>query len=307
MPRGNWVNVAKVAGLATLAVLAIFGLRQLQAYGDELEQYAAYRSDVHRQNAEYRIERVCPTAPSKVDCINEARQTKRENQREEQDLAAQKVTAWWTQVMGIAALIGMGLSAVGVWLVKTTFDETRKSNAIAQRALLIENRPWLVVNSINTESVDVVSIETADNVKIGIVVRFEYEFENIGKIPASHFICQLVTRPSGLEGFEQIFDWDSYKCPLPVDCLAPNEARIRTASFVQPVSDLFLDGDFFYVGIRTLYRHAESEILHETRQIWEVCQTFGNIGQKIQWHRDDLVDGAILGAECRLKKTLRMT
>ena len=33
--------------------------------------------------------------------------------------------------MGIAALIGMALSAIGVWLVKTTFDETRTANEIA--------------------------------------------------------------------------------------------------------------------------------------------------------------------------------
>lgn len=33
--------------------------------------------------------------------------------------------------MGIAALIGMALSAVGIFLVYTTFNETRKANEIA--------------------------------------------------------------------------------------------------------------------------------------------------------------------------------
>ena len=41
--------------------------------------------------------------------------------------------------MGIAALIGMGLSLVGVALVWTTFRETRKANEIAKA----DERPWL--------------------------------------------------------------------------------------------------------------------------------------------------------------------
>ena len=43
--------------------------------------------------------------------------------------------------MGIAALIGMALSAVGVWLVFTTFRETAKANDLAREAI----RPWLSV------------------------------------------------------------------------------------------------------------------------------------------------------------------
>jgi hypothetical protein len=283
MSGSGWSKFIKIGGLTALFLFVIWATySDLSSVSDSYEHSAADASTHYAENAEKLIGYACRplTAAEKQKCIDQAEQFARENQRIEQDLAAQKVTAWWTKIMGIAALIGMGLSAVGVWLVKTTFDETRKSNAIAQRALLIENRPWLVVKSINTESVDVVSIETADNVKIGIVVRFEYVFEIIGKIPVSHFICQLVTRPSGLEGFEQIFDWDSYKNPLPVDCLAPNEARNRTASFVQPVSDLFLDGDFFYVGIRTLYRDAESEILHERGKFGKSAQPSGTSGRK---------------------------
>jgi hypothetical protein len=310
MSGSGWSKFIKIGGLTALFLFVIWATySDLSSVSDSYEHSAADASTHYAENAEKLIGYACRplTAAEKQKCIDQAEQFARENQRIEQDLAAQKVTAWWTKIMGIAALIGMGLSAVGVWLVKTTFDETRKSNAIAQRALLIENRPWLVVKSINTASVDVVSTRTADNVEIGICVRFEYVFENIGKIPASHFFFELVTKPSGQDGFEQIYDWDSYRNPLPVDCLAPNEARIGTVTLAQPVSDLFLEGNFFYVGIRTLYRHAESEILHETRQIWEVYQTFGNTGQKIQWHRDDLVPGTIRGAECRLKKTLRMT
>ncbi|MBK6491889.1 MAG: hypothetical protein IPF97_09430 [Sphingomonadales bacterium] len=103
----------------------------LSWHSTALENEATQRTEIHRQNAEDRIKWVCGSSITSPDCIAEARQSQRENEREEQDLAAQKVTAWWTKIMGVAALIGMGLSAVGVWLVKTTFDETRRSNEIA--------------------------------------------------------------------------------------------------------------------------------------------------------------------------------
>jgi hypothetical protein len=134
MLRGRRRNIIKAAGLAALILGAYVLFSLLTQQSASLENEAAYRSDIHRENADYRIVWVCKTAPSQETCISESRQAARENEREEQDLAAQKITAWWTKVMGIAALIGMGLSAVGVWLVKTTFDETKESNRIARQA-----------------------------------------------------------------------------------------------------------------------------------------------------------------------------
>jgi hypothetical protein len=216
MPRGNWVNIAKVAGLATLAVLAIFGLRQLQVHSDELEQYAAYRSDIHRQNAEYHIERVCPTAPSKIDCINQTRQAKRENQREEQDLAAQKITAWWTQVMGIAAMIGMALSAVGVYLVWTTFAETRRGNAIARNV----QRPWMKA------SAEIVKFQPfSDRFEFSIAVKIT----NIGSMIAedTRLNCLVMAVPMRyFSTLDSVFaQWEVEGSTLEPIHVLPNEAR----------------------------------------------------------------------------------
>ncbi|MBK7285185.1 MAG: hypothetical protein IPI83_13320 [Sphingomonadales bacterium] len=131
MSRSGWGKFAKIAGL-TLLICVGYGLyATLSWHSTALENEATQRTEIHRQNAEDRIKWVCGSSITSPDCIAEARQSQRENEREEQDLAAQKVTAWWTKIMGVAALIGMGLSAVGVWLVKTTFDETRRSNEIA--------------------------------------------------------------------------------------------------------------------------------------------------------------------------------
>lgn len=143
MLRSGWSKFAKIAGL-TLLICVGYGLyATLSWHSTALENEAAQRSEIHRENAEDRIKWVCGSSITNPDCITEARQTQRENEREEQDLAAQKVTAWWTKIMGVAALIGMGLSAIGVWLVKTTFDETRKANDISQNAMIADNRAWI--------------------------------------------------------------------------------------------------------------------------------------------------------------------
>lgn len=65
----------------------------LSWHSTSLENEAAQPAKIHGQNAENRIERVCSSPLATPDCIEEARQAQRENEREEQDLAAQKVTA----------------------------------------------------------------------------------------------------------------------------------------------------------------------------------------------------------------------
>lgn len=132
MLRGGWRSIIKVAGLSLLLFAGYALFSALSWHSTSLENEAAQRTNIHAQNAENRIERVCLSPIAEPDCVEDARQAQRENEREEQDLAAQKVTAWWTKVMGMAALIGMALSAVGVWLVKTTFDETRKANFLSK-------------------------------------------------------------------------------------------------------------------------------------------------------------------------------
>ncbi len=145
MLRRYWRTILKVGGFIGLAIAGYFVVTALLGHSDQLEQRAANYSDEYTQNAEYRIKNICASAISKADCVDQANEAAREGQRKEQDLAAQNVTAWWTKVMGFAALIGMVLSAVGVWLVKTTFEETRKSNQIALQAASHEFGAYIVV------------------------------------------------------------------------------------------------------------------------------------------------------------------
>jgi hypothetical protein len=70
----------------------------------------------------------------KAACINEEREAARKGKNDERDLEAQLTTAAWTASMGIAAIVGMAASLIGVILVFITFAETRKANDIAVRA-----------------------------------------------------------------------------------------------------------------------------------------------------------------------------
>ena len=146
MFRGYRNIIATVAGLAIVASAIFLLIRDLSTVDSAYRHSAANASIKYQADANSNIKERClsATAFAEEDCTAKAYEAAREGQRKEQELAAQNITAWWTKVMGIAALIGMALSAVGVWLVKTTFDETRKANEIAKMAIEIENRPIML-------------------------------------------------------------------------------------------------------------------------------------------------------------------
>lgn len=91
-----------------------------------------YQRDADRQIAGH-----CPRTPGPVrtECVNQRREAAREKQREEYSLGAQKVAAYWTRLMGIAALVGVLLSAVGIYLIFKTFEETRQQSGDFNRSV----------------------------------------------------------------------------------------------------------------------------------------------------------------------------
>lgn len=147
MLRGNRGIVAAVVGLAA-AFGVYFLVADLSSVSRQTQNEATDRANEYGKDAGSYIERRCVRLPLPAgeDCASKADQTARENQRVELDLAAQQISAWWTQVMGVAALIGMGLSAVGVWLVWTTFRETKEANIIARDTAQYQSRAYLAVS-----------------------------------------------------------------------------------------------------------------------------------------------------------------
>jgi hypothetical protein len=187
-----------LAALAAIIVLAVigYGLIQQSAYS----QSATDRSADYTKNAAAQINQAC-TGISKLEkpiCTKKAateyRLQARDKQREYDDLAAQQTSALWTSIMGIAALIGMGLSAVGVALVYTTFRETRRSADAAHKTydafIAFEDAVLKVTNKGG-------KTEHADG---KAVYRMFYTISNIGRSPA--YIHYLKCGDSGRHIFE---------------------------------------------------------------------------------------------------------
>jgi hypothetical protein len=140
MSRGDRFKriVAYLAGLLGTAFVAyglIYGLSQQSRYvqiaDDAAAKYASY--------AAYQKQQACSgvVAPKLAKCRLDAKAeyelNRADNRREYDDLVAQQHSALWTGIMGFAAITGMVISVVGIFLVYTTFRETKRSaNAAIQ-------------------------------------------------------------------------------------------------------------------------------------------------------------------------------
>ncbi len=121
----------------------IWGWSQEFVYSRDADNYTnqysanTYSPEYHR----------CITLPPHLqrDCKNDAENKKRDYQRDEQDLVAQKTSALWAYIMGAAAVLGVGLSSLGVWLIWTTFNATREANSIARETGQTQTRAYVHV------------------------------------------------------------------------------------------------------------------------------------------------------------------
>ena len=115
------------------------------------EKDAANSTREYARYAEQKVAQSCRGVPAiqMVSCFANARiegqLQKRDQQRDQADLIAQRKSALWTTIMGVAALIGMALSAAGVFLVWRTFSAAREGNAISREAMMAENRAWIEI------------------------------------------------------------------------------------------------------------------------------------------------------------------
>jgi len=123
----RWLAIA-------LILLAVTGVASF-SYGVFLadnsnQREAADAAHYYQRNADKQIASHCPriTGAVRTECVNQTRDAARDKQREEYALGAQKLSAHWTRLMGIAAFVGVLLSAVGIYLIFKTFEETREQS-----------------------------------------------------------------------------------------------------------------------------------------------------------------------------------
>lgn len=128
------------------AVFIWWGLSESAKYDRE----ASYQTGAYAKYTDDKVAETCVqlTPVEKSKCRGDALETQRKNEREEEDLVAQRRSALWANIMGAVAVIGMGLSVIGVMLVRSTFRETKLANEIASSAL----RPWLSIRDIRVKT-----------------------------------------------------------------------------------------------------------------------------------------------------------
>ncbi|UUL82233.1 hypothetical protein [Sphingomonas qomolangmaensis] len=144
MSRSYWVTRAtSKLGWLIAGTVASGGIASFVAYG--LFQQSAYEQEAQRNATDYaknaadKIRQSCFSISliEEADCIRKALpeyNVETAKQRHDAaDLVAQQRSALWTSIMGIAALIGMALSALGVALVWITFREQRRITNLAHQ------------------------------------------------------------------------------------------------------------------------------------------------------------------------------
>jgi len=135
--RGDVTKAGLAAGIAIAVLVSTafigWGLSKSAEYQRQSDyqasEYSAYTYDKVGQSC------IGMSIVDKAECIEKARHERRTYERDEQDLVAQRQSALWAYIMGAAAVIGMGLSVIGVFLVWTTFRETRRTAKAAEDTL----------------------------------------------------------------------------------------------------------------------------------------------------------------------------
>jgi hypothetical protein len=122
--------VGFVLGIGLVVILT-----DLTAVDRAYVENAAKRADDYRRAADDEFSQRCIwLLPLQAEeCRYNANNAAAEQAHEEHDLAAQRQTAWWTKWMGLAAIVGVIASLVGVGLVWFTFRETRAATRVARR------------------------------------------------------------------------------------------------------------------------------------------------------------------------------
>lgn len=200
-----------IAGLVSAGV-AVAGITGGVWYG--LVNEASYEQEAIRQHTDHaertaeQIKQSCfrLSSSEKAKCIRDAKAEYRleayDKRHDAADLVAQRTSALWTSIMGIAALIGTGLSIVGVVLVFITFRETRRATDTAKQALAVskdvaaaELRPWITI------SLKLTKFEASDH---SIDVDYEVAFKNIGKTAARNLSTRVTSRFIGNNAVDEI-------------------------------------------------------------------------------------------------------
>lgn len=123
-----WFQQALV--IAT-TVVVVFGIASFVNYREATS--FANRSD---RMAADQIAAECTESADRKVCADKVKRVARADQRSEYELSSQRMSASWTALMGVMAVFGIALSAVGVYLIWRTWDATQAAAESSRNTLL---------------------------------------------------------------------------------------------------------------------------------------------------------------------------
>ena len=190
--------------LIALAITGLFAISSASWFALEAQLKSQRDSDTRTQH--YADETYNPKREScfalinegKANCLAEASEGQRENERKDRDLVAQETSAAWASVMGLGAFFGVFISIAGIFLVWIAYQQSRTTNDIARSA----DRPWL-----DFEIVSFARFHFMDTAE-GKMLRFSHETKvhNYGRSPAlnvhirfSSFVGSTFTPQDGIQ------------------------------------------------------------------------------------------------------------
>lgn len=191
MSRSDWFKYYKIVGLAAAAFIVILGLYLIGHFTGRVSGYysgkADYAADQYPSETKRNIDNCfdLPSRPEISQCVTEAINTSRENQRSEQDLSAQRdmsESAWWSLSLGVLQFFA---TIITLGFVKLTLDATLKAvedTGNATKAMVRQNelteaaqRPYVIIEAGQSP--------TAPDER-GFIMPASYRYSNVGGTPA---------------------------------------------------------------------------------------------------------------------------
>jgi hypothetical protein len=127
----TWMKRLFWSALCTaLIVVAAGAIQQSVYFAAASRQAAQFEKDARLQRT-----RQCALVDAAPDCAVAINRGSRSNRRAEFDLYSQKSMALWTAIMGAMAVVGITLSAAGVYLVYGTWRQTAEAAEYSRRTL----------------------------------------------------------------------------------------------------------------------------------------------------------------------------
>jgi hypothetical protein len=203
MPKRDWLGNGVLLAFA-VGVLFFLGLCMLgvgiSEYAKVHEVNAAYQKNAEedRKRAAEEVAEACERGAADLGaCVSQHLETYYRDQSTNQDLQAQKDMAFWAAAIFFLGILQFFLSGAGVYLLINSLSQTAKGLNLANKAIVVENRPWLKFEVVGNS--DLFFHET------GTILTMRLKITNVGNNPAQRVYvdsCPLLSSGNSRDEME---------------------------------------------------------------------------------------------------------